>query len=74
VNLAFGVLGDSVAYGQGATRPSDTVGACLAAELTASGIPTELCVFAVSGAYSAAVPGAADVIGGHPCHLFAAAR
>jgi lysophospholipase L1-like esterase len=57
VTLAFAVLGDSIAYGQGAARPSDTVGVRLAAELTASGIATELRVFAVPGADSAALAG-----------------
>jgi lysophospholipase L1-like esterase len=55
VTLAFAVLGDSIAYGQGAARPSDTVGVRLATELTASGIPTELRVFAVPGADSNAL-------------------
>jgi lysophospholipase L1-like esterase len=57
VTLAFAVLGDSIAYGQGATRPSDTVAARLADELTASGIPTEARVFAVPGADSTALAG-----------------
>ena len=52
VTLAFAVLGDSIAYGQGASRPADTVGARLAAELTGSGTPTEVRVFAVPGADS----------------------
>jgi lysophospholipase L1-like esterase len=52
VTLAFAVLGDSIAYGQGAARPADTVGARLTAELTALGIPAELRVFAVPGADS----------------------
>jgi lysophospholipase L1-like esterase len=57
MTLAFAVLGDSIAYGQGASRPADTVGARLAAELTAAGIPTEVRVFAVSGASSQALAG-----------------
>jgi lysophospholipase L1-like esterase len=52
VTLAFAVLGDSIAYGLGAARPADTIGARLAAALTAAGTPTELRVFAVSGADS----------------------
>jgi lysophospholipase L1-like esterase len=52
VTLAFAVLGDSIAYGQGASRPADTVGARLAAELTVAGTPTEVRVFAVPGADS----------------------
>jgi lysophospholipase L1-like esterase len=55
VTLAFAVLGDSIAYGQGASRPTDTVGARLAAELTGSGTPTEVRVFAVPGADSRAL-------------------
>ncbi len=53
--LNFAVLGDSIAYGQGASRPADTPGARLAAELTASGTPTQVRVFAVPGARSAAL-------------------
>jgi lysophospholipase L1-like esterase len=52
VTLAFAVLGDSIAYGQGASAPADTVGARLAAELTGAGRPTEVRVFAVPGADS----------------------
>jgi lysophospholipase L1-like esterase len=52
VRLAFAVLGDSIAYGQGASRPADTVGARLAAELADSGTATEVRVFAVPGADS----------------------
>jgi lysophospholipase L1-like esterase len=55
MTLAFAVLGDSIAYGQGASRPADTVGARLAAELTAAGTPTEVRVFAVPGAVSQAL-------------------
>ncbi|GGQ75910.1 SGNH hydrolase [Couchioplanes caeruleus subsp. azureus] len=52
MTLAFAVLGDSIAYGQGALRPADTIGERLAADLTASGTPTEARVFAVPGADS----------------------
>jgi lysophospholipase L1-like esterase len=52
VTLAFAVLGDSIAYGLGASNPADTVAARLAADLTGSGTPTETRVFAVSGADS----------------------
>lgn len=52
VTLAFAVLGDSIAFGQGASRPADTVAARLAADLTDSGTPVEARVFAVSGADS----------------------
>lgn len=50
--LNFAVLGDSIAYGQGATRRADTVGSRLAAELIAAGRPTEVRTFAVPGARS----------------------
>jgi lysophospholipase L1-like esterase len=53
INLA--VLGDSIAYGQGASDVADTVGSRLAARLTESGTPTELRVFAVPGACSDAL-------------------
>jgi lysophospholipase L1-like esterase len=55
MTLTFAVLGDSIAYGQGASRPSDTVGARLAAELAAAGTRTEVRVFAVPGANSQAL-------------------
>jgi lysophospholipase L1-like esterase len=55
VTLAFAVLGDSIAYGQGASRPADTVGARLAAELSRSDISTDVRVFAVPGARSQAL-------------------
>jgi lysophospholipase L1-like esterase len=57
MTLSFAVLGDSIAYGQGASRPADTVGARLAAELAAAGTPTEVRVFAVPGANSQALAG-----------------
>ncbi|GAB3831357.1 SGNH/GDSL hydrolase family protein [Dactylosporangium cerinum] len=52
VALTLAVLGDSIAYGQGASSPDDTVGARLAAALTAAGTPTQVRVFAVPGADS----------------------
>ena len=55
MTLAFAVLGDSIAYGQGATRQADTIGARLAADLSTVGIDTELRVFAVPGARSQAL-------------------
>ncbi|MET3807708.1 lysophospholipase L1-like esterase [Nakamurella sp. UYEF19] len=57
MTLSFAVLGDSIAYGQGSSRPADTVGARLTAELIASGRPTELRVFAVPRACSDALSG-----------------
>jgi lysophospholipase L1-like esterase len=53
--LRFAVLGDSIAYGQGAGRASDTPGARLAGALEAAGIETELRIFAVPGARSDAL-------------------
>jgi lysophospholipase L1-like esterase len=52
VTLTLAVLGDSIAFGQGAADPADTVGARLAAELTTSGAPARARVFAVPGADS----------------------
>ena len=57
MTLTFAVLGDSIAYGQGASRPADTVGERLAAELIASGTAVRLRVFAVPGARSQALGG-----------------
>ena len=57
VTLGLALLGDSIAYGQGASRPEDTIGARLAADLTASGTRTELRVYAVPRARSAALAG-----------------
>ena len=59
MTLAFAVLGDSIAYGQGAARQADTVGARLAADLSAAGVTTDLRVFAVPGARSQALGGQA---------------
>jgi lysophospholipase L1-like esterase len=53
VTIRFAILGDSLAYGQGASRPADTVGARLSRDLTAQGIPNEPRIFAVPGASSA---------------------
>ena len=54
-NLA--VLGDSIAFGQGADRPADTIGVLLTRALTAAGTPTTLRVFAVPRARSDALEG-----------------
>jgi lysophospholipase L1-like esterase len=53
--LRLAVFGDSIAYGQGAARPADTLAARLAADLTAAGTPTETRVYAVPGARSDAL-------------------
>ncbi len=55
MRLTLAVLGDSIAYGQGATRPSDTAGARLAARLSTTGCVTTLRVYAVPGARSDAL-------------------
>jgi lysophospholipase L1-like esterase len=57
VTLAFAVLGDSIAYGQGAARAADTIGARLSADLAEAGIATEVRVFAVPGARSQGLAG-----------------
>ena len=50
--LRFGVLGDSIAYGQGADRPADSVGARLAVALQVAGIDVTPATFAVPRARS----------------------
>ncbi len=57
MTVKLAILGDSIAYGQGASRPEDTIGARLAAALTESGTPAELQVFAVPRARSDALAG-----------------
>jgi lysophospholipase L1-like esterase len=51
--LSFAVLGDSIAYGQGASAPAHTAGARLVTDLAQHGIAARLRVFAVPGARSA---------------------
>ncbi|AEV84671.1 GDSL family lipase [Actinoplanes sp. SE50] len=53
VVINFAVLGDSIAYGQGASRAADTVAARLSADLTAAGLAHQTRNFAVPGARSA---------------------
>ena len=55
--LSLAVLGDSIAFGQGAAAPADAIGPRLAAALTHDGTPTEVSVFAVPGARSAGLAG-----------------
>jgi lysophospholipase L1-like esterase len=52
MTLRLAVLGDSIAYGVGAARTSDTLASRLVRELAAGGIPAEARVFAVPGARS----------------------
>jgi lysophospholipase L1-like esterase len=51
------VLGDSIAYGTGASRAEDTLGRRLSAALTDDGFDVDLHVLAVPGAVSAQLPG-----------------
>lgn len=57
MTLHFAVLGDSIAYGQGATQTQETVGPRLVADLATVGITAELRVFAVPGSRSNALAG-----------------
>jgi lysophospholipase L1-like esterase len=52
-DLRLAVLGDSIAYGQGARRPADAPGPRLVAALAEAGVAAELAVAAVPGARSA---------------------
>ena len=69
MGLTLAMLGDSIAYGQGASRPADTIGARLVADLAAAGIAAELRVLARPRARSAdlaaqvdrALAGGADI-------------
>lgn len=54
------VLGDSIALGLGASRPTDTIGSRLVAALVAAGRSVELTVLAVNGARSDAMAGQAE--------------
>ncbi|MEU8820790.1 SGNH/GDSL hydrolase family protein [Actinoplanes sp. NPDC048796] len=56
MTLRFAILGDSIAYGQGAATGRDTAAARLSADLTAHGVPNEPRVFAVPGAQSRDLP------------------
>jgi lysophospholipase L1-like esterase len=53
VTLRLAVLGDSIAFGAGASRASETPAYRLVAVLAAAGVPAEPRVFAVPGAVSA---------------------
>ncbi len=57
MTLNLAVLGDSIAFGQGADRPADTLGVLLTRALAAAGTPTVLRVFAVPRARSDALAG-----------------
>src|SRR3954447_2002501 len=53
--VRLAVLGDSIAYGQGAARRADAPGPRLAAALEAAGYPAQVQVVAVPGARSSAL-------------------
>ncbi|CAA9374783.1 SGNH/GDSL hydrolase family protein [uncultured Nocardioides sp.] len=57
MTLRLAVLGDSIAYGQGAARPEDTPARRLVDALGRRGTEAEARVFAVPGARSAALAG-----------------
>ncbi len=60
MSLRFAVLGDSIAYGQGASAPADTAAARLVADLAGRGIETTLRMYAVPGARSEALAAQAE--------------
>lgn len=55
MSLRFAVLGDSIAYGQGASASPDTAAARLTADLGARGMSPEMRMYAVPGARSEAL-------------------
>lgn len=57
MTLRLALLGDSIAYGIGATRVADTLGARLADDLAGVGFPATTRVFAVPGSRSADLAG-----------------
>lgn len=69
MTLAFAVLGDSIAYGQGAAKPADTIAARLSADLTDAGITTDVRVYAVPGARSHDLAGQVQRATARPPHL-----
>lgn len=52
MTLRLALLGDSIAFGTGAARPADTLAHLLAADLSATGLPSAPRVVAVPGARS----------------------
>ena len=60
MGLTLAMLGDSIAYGQGASRPADTIGARLVTDLVAAGIVAELLVLARPRARSSDLAGQVD--------------
>lgn len=57
MTLALAVLGDSIAFGTGATRTADALGPRLVAALAEDGVDASLQVVAVPGAVSAGLAG-----------------
>src|SRR6478752_917379 len=55
VPLRLAIFGDSIAFGQGASDPSHTIGVRLVVGLQRAGTPTDLRVFAVPRARSDAL-------------------
>ena len=53
MTIRFAVLGDSIGFGVGAHRSTDTLASRITADLSTQGLPAEPRVFAVSGARSA---------------------
>jgi lysophospholipase L1-like esterase len=53
MNIQLAILGDSIAYGVGAARPSDALGPRLAGDLVAAGLHAQTRTFAIPGARSA---------------------
>lgn len=60
MTLRLAMLGDSVAFGTGATRAQDTLGARLTTALANSGTSAEYRVFAIPGAISRDLAGQVD--------------
>jgi lysophospholipase L1-like esterase len=56
-SVSLAVLGDSIAFGQGAAAPTDSLGPRLGAALRAAGTPAHVHVVAISGARSTSLGG-----------------
>ncbi len=69
MTLAFAVLGDSIAFGQGADQSCDTVGARLGTDLQSIDIVADVRIFAVPGARSQALAEQVQRAIAWPCQL-----